>query len=65
MIIAQVIMAIFVAVNIMRAWFRFGQLTLQLLTAYSRVESEEGQRTLVAHFLIEVIQAFEKKDSAS
>jgi hypothetical protein len=49
--IVQLILAIYVAANMLRAWFRFGQLSLQLSIAYSRVETEESSRTLVAHFL--------------
>jgi hypothetical protein len=48
---AQLAAVIFVAANILRAWFCFGQFTLQLLIAYSRAEVEDGSRTIVAAFL--------------
>src|SRR5258708_32217312 len=50
-VLAQVTMAIFVAFCVVRAWLRFGQMTLQLLIAYSKADSEDSQRTIVAHFL--------------
>src|SRR5258708_25595736 len=50
-LLAQVIMVIVVALNIMRAWLRFGQLTLQLLIAYSKVDLDDDRRTIIAQFL--------------
>ena len=50
-LLAQIVMAVFVAINVVRAWLRFGQLTLQLVIAYSKVDSDDSRRTIIAQFL--------------